>query len=198
MSKSIATLILAAGASKRMGNTIKQLLPWGKTTLLGHALEQAQKVTAHTYVVLGSNANEIRSSISEANLVYNPKWQSGIGSSIATGVKHILEHDKNFDGILVMLADQPMIDSVYLDLMKKKFDDGESIIIATAYENKVGVPAIFHRSILSELLELDKDSGAKQIIEKYIDDTERVFPNGKEIDIDTLEKYSQLLDKMMS
>ncbi|MEM7485075.1 MAG: nucleotidyltransferase family protein [Bacteroidota bacterium] len=197
MSKSIAVLLLAAGASSRMGDMIKQLLPWGKTTLLGHALEQAKQVTENTYVVLGANADEIRSSIPEANLIVNRNWQSGMGSSISAGVKYILENEKGFDGLLILLADQPLVDSPYLNLMKKKFRASQSKIVATAYENKLGVPAIFHRSILPELLELDKDFGAKQVINKYIDDTERVFPNGKEIDIDTPEKYSQLLDKMI-
>ena len=46
----IAVLILAAGASTRMG-TIKQLLPWAKTNLLGHAIEQAKNITDHVYAV---------------------------------------------------------------------------------------------------------------------------------------------------
>ena len=51
----LAVLILAAGASSRMGKP-KQLLPWKNTTLLGHAIAQAKKVSTAVFVVLGANA----------------------------------------------------------------------------------------------------------------------------------------------
>ena len=88
----IAVLILAAGASTRMG-TIKQLLPWAKTNLLGHAIEQAKNITEHVYVVLGANATVIKATLDkEIVTILNPDWQHGMGTSIVKGILEVNNH----------------------------------------------------------------------------------------------------------
>ncbi|MDP2058234.1 MAG: NTP transferase domain-containing protein, partial [Flavobacteriaceae bacterium] len=56
----IISVILAAGEAKRMGKT-KQLLPWGKQTLIEHAIHQhlLANVSA-VYVVLGADSENIK------------------------------------------------------------------------------------------------------------------------------------------
>ncbi|PKP39963.1 MAG: hypothetical protein CVT96_11180, partial [Bacteroidetes bacterium HGW-Bacteroidetes-13] len=84
----IISVILAAGEAKRMGKT-KQLLPWGKHTLIEHAIEQHLKSkVSEVYVVLGADAENIKNTIEKLpiQLLENPDWQLGLGSSIATVV----------------------------------------------------------------------------------------------------------------
>ncbi|WP_067037025.1 NTP transferase domain-containing protein [Allomuricauda sp. CP2A] len=192
---SITVLILAAGASTRMEGGPKQLLPWKDTTLLGHAIRQARQITESVFVVLGAHADEIKKIIpNNVKIIDNPNWEKGMGSSISVGVEDILGTNSNPSGLLIMLADQPLLDASYLDEVKTEFQNNECKIVATAYGDKLGVPAIFHPSLFLELSKLDKDFGAKHIIEKYKADTIIVFPEGKEIDIDTKNDYIQSTD----
>jgi molybdenum cofactor cytidylyltransferase len=118
--KNIAILILAAGASSRMGRT-KQLLPWQDTTLLGSAIRTARDSNAKSVaVVLGANAESIRGRVNvgrgvktDADFVENTAWETGLGSSIACGTEFLIEKKIVYDGILIMLADQPLIDTEY-------------------------------------------------------------------------------------
>ncbi len=194
---SIPILLLAAGESKRMEGKIKQLLPWKDVTLLENAVKQANNVADDVYVVLGSNMDTIKKSLSPPiNVIHNPNWKSGMGSSISVGVRYVLDKHKNLDGLLIMLADQPLIDSGYLKELQEAFREDSPFIVATAYENRLGVPAVFHHSILPELSDLNNNYGAKHIIQKYQRFTKTVFPKGKEVDVDTPKEYKQLIDNM--
>lgn len=190
---SIPILILAAGASTRMGEKTKQLLPWKDTTLLGHAIQQAKKVSETVFVVLGAKANDIQKSIQHPETVINPEWAKGMGSSISVGVKYLLEKRENVDAVLIMLGDQPFLDAPYLKKLIQEFEQGEHKIVATSYGKKWGVPAIFDGSLATELAALNQDFGARHIIEKYRAGAKAISPEGKEIDIDTLEVYNQLI-----
>lgn len=197
MSEGISILILAAGASTRMGDRVKQLLPWGTRTLLENAIDTAKQVTGSVFVVLGANREAIEKVISlDVKTIYNPNWQSGMGSSISIGVQGILKQAEDPKGVLIMLADQPLIDETYLNELKEEFKKSVFKIVATSYGNKLGVPAIFHQSIVPELMNLNEDYGAKHIIQKYRGHLKKIFPKGKELDIDTPDNYTQLIDKM--
>ena len=193
----IAVLVLAAGASSRMG-TPKQLLPWKHTTLLGQAIETAKKSLAHDiFVVLGSNYEKIYRTISETEttVVENRDWERGMGTSVALGVQFLDGTDKAYQGVLILLCDQPLISISYLNEMIRTLEQNRESIIATKYDQKAGVPAIFDRKYFEELKSLSKDKGAKEIIDQNIKDTLLLDPEGTEIDLDTKKEYEQLLDK---
>ncbi|WP_289042003.1 nucleotidyltransferase family protein [uncultured Zobellia sp.] len=187
----IAILILAAGASSRMGRP-KQLLPWENTSLLEHAIRTA-KASKGTEVmtVLGANARMIQSHLEEGErCVENPLWQSGLGSSIACGVRDLLQSGNTISGVLIMLADQPLINFKYVNSLIEASSNNQNRIIATAYKNRAGVPALFPRSYFDELLKLDKDFGAKQLLER--EEIITISAGDCVVDIDTAEDYEQL------
>lgn len=194
MQPQIAVLILAAGSSSRMG-VPKQLLPWKGTFLLNNAINNAiQLKHAKTYVVLGANYEQIKSAIKrdDIEVIYNKQWKNGLGSSIAFGVNHI-KNQNQFDCVLIILADQPLIDTNYLSKLVGSFQIKKNQIIASNYGNKkVGVPALFDKSYLDELSNLDVDKGAKQIIEKHIESVNILYAEHLIADIDTKEDYEQL------
>lgn len=191
----IAILILAAGASTRMGRP-KQLLPWGETTLLGNAIHQARFVSKEILVVLGANKDLIEKTLSsEVNVLFNPDWEQGMGTSIAMGIQKIIQN-QSFDAVLIMLSDQPLLDADYLIQLRTKFFSSTCKIAATSYENNHGVPAIFHRSLFQKLVKLNKDYGAKKLMRQYDQELIDLNPKGKEIDIDTFETYQQLVAKL--
>ena len=190
----IAILVMAAGTSSRMKG-IKQLLPWGESTLLENALKNANSSKAQRVLtVLGAYKKEILDSISlgKQDYIYNPNWKSGLGNSIACGTRHLLDSDKEYKGILVLLADQPLIDYRYLDTLIAQFLDSPNSIVATDYGNRVGVPAVFAATHFKELLQLGADFGAKEIIKAHGSEVLKISANGKELDIDTQEEYERV------
>lgn len=194
--QNIAVLILAAGASSRMGRT-KQLLPWEGTTLLGNAIRNARASDAGCVaVVLGANAASIQKQIPKNNLeiVENAEWQSGLGSSIACGVKFLLEKYPKKKAILTMLADQPLIDKEYLNTMIAAFNQNGKRIIATAYRNRAGVPALFPESYFEKLATLEDDFGAKNIINGPNEKVLILDPGRKNLDVDTKSDYENLIN----
>ncbi|QLE00770.1 nucleotidyltransferase family protein [Galbibacter sp. BG1] len=192
--KNIAIIILAAGASKRMKEP-KQLLPWGNTTLLQYIVSTANAVQdAHVYTVLGANRDLIEKSIKiEAEVLTNNNWEQGMGSSIAFGVDAIQE--KNYRGVLVMLADQPFVTSAYLNELVKNFSKGKENIIASRFHGNVGVPAIFSREYFEDLKKLNRDNGAKDIIKNHFQDVKTMQADDLVIDIDTIKTYRKIYNQ---
>lgn len=193
----IAILIPAAGASRRIG-TPKQLLKWGNSTLLGHAIETAEQLNpSEIIVVLGAYYDKIKGEIDHnpIKILKHENWENGLGSSIAFGVKHILTNANQFDAVLIYLPDQPLIVSKYLIEMANKFKFEDHKIIATSYGNeKFGVPAIFDKTYFEELEALKDDEGAKKLIEKYSESATSLDISPLIADIDTEEDYKILYD----
>ncbi len=196
--KNIALVILAAGASSRMQQP-KQLLAWGRSTLLGNAINMALDSHADdVYVVLGNKSGMIKEHCSTSNVhwLYNKNWKRGMGSSISCAINHILGSKKRYTGILITLCDQPLIDSEYLNEMIDTLINGDRGIVATAYNNRSGVPVLFHSKYIEKLSKLDNDLGAKKIIAANLQDVFAIDPKGKEKDLDTAEEYQTALKNM--
>ena len=190
----IAILILAAGESKRMG-TPKQLLKWKNTTLLGHTIQVSETLNLKTFVVLGANFEEIKNSISSRSIqiLNHENWKNGLGSSIAFGVDYIFKNELDIEAILIVLADQPLINSEYLNSMISVFEKGKNQIIASSYKDgKKGVPVLFDKIYFKELAQLSNDKGAKRLIEKYTDKVVLLNAESMVSDIDTIEDYNGL------
>lgn len=191
----IAVLIVAAGSSSRLGRP-KQLLPWLNSTIIGHAINTAFELQKErVYVVLGAHYNLIKPEIaaSGVQILKNENWQEGLGSSIATGVLRLNSDHKTVDGVLILLADQPLITATYLEEMCILFDKQHRHIVATRYgKNGIGVPALFGRSYFDQLCQLSDDKGAKALIEQNRDKVimPALLPNVT--DIDTQEDYNKL------
>lgn len=191
----IAIVILAAGESSRM-RRLKQLLPWGGTTLLGNAIQVAKDCKAdNIYAVLGAQANDIRVHMkeNEVDWILNKKWKQGMGTSIACAVNHLVHSKQLFDGILFTLCDQPFITATYLNKIIDTFNISNKGIIATAYESNNGVPVLFDKLYFEELGELNGITGARKIIKDRYDDVESISSKGIEKDLDTFEEYKQAL-----
>ena len=89
----ITGLLLAAGQSKRMG-ALKQLLPFGGQTVVGHVLRtlMRSRIGKEVVVVLGHRAEEIIDHISglPVRMAYNPDPEGDMLSSIRCGLAYIL------------------------------------------------------------------------------------------------------------
>lgn len=191
----IATIILAAGESKRM-NGIKQLLPWKDATLLGHAITQSlQSNTNEVFVVLGANKGKILKEVDtgRVKLIINDDWKLGMGTSIAAAIRFFRTNQLDFDGILIGLIDQPLLDVKHYNLLIDKYITSK-YIIASSYESRYGVPAVFDKIHFDELENLESDKGAKEIINRHKKELIVVDSEGKTIDLDDAKTYLKYYD----
>ena len=193
--KNIAVLVLAAGKSSRM-KSIKQLLKINDKTLLEITLETAKSVfPKNIFCVLGANAEKIEKETNTKDIqyIYNKNFESGLSSSIVTGINHFRRESLNFDGVLILLADQPGVDKKYLDKIIADFHKNNQKIIASSYLNKAGVPAIFPKKHFNNLLYLKGDKGAKDFLQRHIQETIIIEKKIGFKDIDTKEDYESYL-----
>jgi len=129
-------------------------------------------------------------------MVINHHWQRGIASSIVKGVQFLQHSNPSCDGVIITVCDQPYISSSLINDLYTLHQQTRKHIIASSYENIVGTPVFFYKSLFPELLTLTGDSGAKKIMIKYKENVATVdFPFGN-FDIDTFTDYELLIKKV--
>jgi molybdenum cofactor cytidylyltransferase len=185
-------IILAAGESSRLGQP-KQNLKFEGKTLLERAVEAGRGSACNKIiVVLGANSSEIVP-ISGTTTLNNKDYMQGMASSIKTGIREICS-DLMIDNVIIMLCDQPFVNSVLLNsLISRHIESGKSIV-ASAYNGVTGVPALFDRSVFAELLSLQGMEGAKTILKNHAGDVASIMFEKGGIDIDTPEDYERLIN----
>jgi molybdenum cofactor cytidylyltransferase len=191
--KNIGVIILAAGASSRLGHP-KQLLTFAGKSLLQQMIQVAEGAAAGSvFVVLGAHEDKIRSSIgnTSAHVIINEHWQEGMASSIRCGINALLQMNPQTDGALMMLCDQPLVTSALLNELIAVHMQTANAIVASSYGGIIGVPAFFSKRIFPALLKLTGDVGARAIIRQHQEDVAVVeFPDGS-MDIDTADDFQR-------
>jgi molybdenum cofactor cytidylyltransferase len=192
----IGLVILAAGASTRMG-AAKQLLAFRGRSLLRHVTEEALASGCRPIVVvLGAHAERLKQEISElpVRMVVNARWSEGMGTSIRAGIEALMADPAGSAVVAAVLAvcDQPFFSAgIIHELIAAHQRSGRALVTAT-YEGTRGVPALFSRSLFPELMALDGHEGARRVIQARSDETVAIsFPEGA-IDMDTPEDYARL------
>jgi molybdenum cofactor cytidylyltransferase len=187
-------LILAAGQSARLGIP-KQLLDYEGLSLIKRVAQTAlESGIGKVTVVLGANAEQIRTELDMPALclVENRGWEEGMASSVRAGVRAITAMDRDTDGLMILVCDQPYLGKTVLQQLIQLQRESGLPLAACVYDGKAGTPALFHKTVFPELLELTGDTGARKLINSYGDQVAQLtFEEGK-IDIDTKEDYEKL------
>ena len=195
LSCNVSVILLAAGSSSRLGQS-KQLLQVNGVPLLLHSANAALACGAkHVIVILGANEQPHKDLLLGLPVTSLPNhyWKSGIGSSIKSGLNHLIRKSPDTEAVILMVCDQPSITHEHLSNLIESYRKTRSPIIASSYADTVGVPALFARSFFTNLLMLRDDEGAKKIVEQFEGQVETVeFPEGL-FDIDTNEDYQNYL-----
>ncbi len=185
----IGIIVLAAGESRRFGSP-KQLVEIYGETMLNSVIHNAVSGNFHTTVVLGAHADKISKSIKEkkAAVFINESWESGMGSSISKGLAFAVNIKPNLEATIFLLCDQPLVTLATVEKLIMAQKASGSDIVASQYEDSLGVPALFTRRLFPELVVLNGNIGAKSVIDKYENSSvARVFAPENAFDIDTPE-----------
>jgi molybdenum cofactor cytidylyltransferase len=188
-----ATIILAAGASTRLGRAKQSLIYNGKS-LLQRAIDTAVDAQlGPVLVVLGANQEEIRHEVNNvALIVENSRSNEGMATSIAAGVTRTLQEFDAVDDIILMVCDQPFVSEKLLQHLVTTKNSTQQPIVACAYNDTVGVPVLFDKTFFPSLLSLQGEEGGKKILLNHPDAIATIpFPGGA-IDIDTAADYAAL------
>jgi xanthine dehydrogenase accessory factor len=159
----LGCVVLAAGASRRMGRP-KQLMRFDGRPMLLRALDAAQGSAATmSAVVLGANQRRIERLLAPTGveIIANPDWREGMSSSVRAAVAWA--RARACDGVLLAVADQPRLTSDHLDALIAA-SAGATRIAASAYAGVLGVPALFPREMFQRLEALSGDAGARALL----------------------------------
>jgi molybdenum cofactor cytidylyltransferase len=194
--KKIVVLLLAAGSSSRLGSS-KQLLNLNGETLIARTIKTSLASDANkTIVVLGADAKSHQKAVNQfpVDVIINVNWMAGIGNSIKTGLRYLMNTTDDAVAVIIIVCDQPMLSSELINTLIRKYQETGKTIIASHYGESDGVPALFEQSHFIDLLALPDERGAKTIIQTFSQHLERVeFPQGQ-FDIDTQEDYERFLN----
>lgn len=153
-SKRIAAIVLAAGGATRFGAP-KQIALFRGEPLVRRTARHAHEAGASPIVVVAgaysTAVSQALDGLSYATVVVNGNWQSGIASSLRTGIATVASVTSHpVDAVLLLTIDQPLVDAAMLSNLIDAFGTEQSVI-AAEYGSVIGVPALIGRQHLDDL-----------------------------------------------
>ena len=189
----IAAVVLAAGASTRMG-TAKQLLQIDGRPLVQHVLDNVQRSgVGEIILVLGHSAAAIQRELKleGAKVVLNENFLQGMGTSLKSGLARV---DSQVQAALIILADQPFVRPETLDQLIAAHERTRAQIVIPTYRGFRGNPVLLDRSVFPEVMGLSGDIGCRAIFGEHQDGIVKleVGDVGILLDIDQKKDYESL------
>jgi molybdenum cofactor cytidylyltransferase len=188
----IAGIILAAGASSRMGSP-KALLDYRGETFIQRLVRVLSPVCDPVIVVLGYHADALRPAISNATIVINQNPERGQLSSLQTGLAAL---PAAAEGFLFTPVDSPAVEIATVERLAAAFHhrDPATQLVIPRFEGKRGHPVFATRAIANELNALPPTAQARDIIHDRVADTLYIDVDDPGIltDIDDREAYRRL------
>ncbi len=189
-SPKIAAIILAAGRSTRMGDVNKLLADFDGRPMIAQTVAQVEASRLEQiFVVTGHQAEEIEQALSgsQVQFVDNRDFHQGMATSLVAGIGAV---GSDFDGAMILLGDMPLVSGKEIDALVATFSTAKDICVPV-FNGKQGNPVLWGREYFPALLELKGDSGAKQLLTRYVDSVVEVKTPSRAVlqDFDTAEAF---------
>ncbi len=161
-----AIVLLAAGAGRRFGD-VKQVQDIGGEPMCRRAARRLLAFGHPLVTVTGAHADAVAAALEGLSLeiAHNADWSQGLGSSIARGVRQVRASHAGVSGILVCLADQPLIEDGHYRRMLERHRQAPDRLLCTRHDAVTGPPVLFPADCLAELAHW-KGRGAHALLER--------------------------------
>jgi molybdenum cofactor cytidylyltransferase len=191
VSRRIAAVVLAAGASRRMGGENKLAKPIGGVALVARVVDAVASEVERVHVVTGADPEAVRAAVAERDVewVHNAEHARGMGTSIAAGVSAL---PPEIDAVLVCLGDMPRLDRSHVATLRDALEGApDDAICVPVHEGRRGHPVLFAAAHRAALERLEGDRGARALLEAHPASVVEVAisDDGILADIDTPEDY---------
>ena len=188
----IKKILLAAGESKRFGDKNKLSEIINGKPIINHILDTLCEIfdPSELIVIVGHEQNIIKNLIfnKDIKILENKDYRKGIGTSIALGMNNLNE---DIDGVMIIPADMPYINSKDLINLEKKFMELNCVkVVMPEHNYRIGNPVILPRNYFKTLKSLKDDFGARSLIRKK-DIVTLKTGFGTIFDIDTKEELAK-------
>ena len=187
----ISAILLAAGQSKRMGDENKLVKNFQGIPLIKHSVRNILASFIGELIIVLGHQKEIIEKLIDKNekikFVFNQDFESGIATSIKTGLNHLSEETEAF---FICLGDMPMVNKDIFNLLIKSKNNRE--IIVPTYKNKQGNPILFSKSMKKKIMTIEGNVGAKKILELNKDKILNIETNDQNVtrDFNTPDNFS--------
>lgn len=187
----VSAVLLAAGASSRFGENNKLLADVAGMPLIRHvALALTKARLKEIVVVVQSGSSDVREALDGLNVhcCESPQSTMGMAHSIRAGIS-ALGPDANC--AMIVLGDMPGLTTQLIEQLVSAFESAEfkKIIYPIDQAGKQGHPVIWPKAYFSELMRLNGDRGAKELLQSHADQTITIMTREHSAftDIDTPE-----------
>jgi CTP:molybdopterin cytidylyltransferase MocA len=189
----VGAVVLAAGASSRMGGPQKLLLEFDGRPMVRHVIEAASEGGCHQVVVVYAS-DDVKDAVDgAAEVVLNPDAQEGMSTSLRIGLRALRS---DMEAALVLLGDQPLVGSRSVAALLRAWRrEGSRPAVAMAAGDKPRwtPPVVLARELWAELDSLEGDSGARQLLDAHPELLDIVPAQGRPDDIDTPDDYAKIV-----
>jgi molybdenum cofactor cytidylyltransferase len=168
---SVAAIVLAAGASRRMGSP-KPLLDWGGRTLIAWELEQLMASCVDEIVIVtGAHADEVRRALGPSGArycVFNPRWPHGRATSLVVGVRALLAGGRTPpEAVVLQNVDQPTRSDI-IDRLVDELRRARVPVVQPQYQEQAGHPVVLSSELLGELGTVTEATlGLRGVLERH-------------------------------
>ncbi|MFA7248752.1 MAG: NTP transferase domain-containing protein [Dehalococcoidia bacterium] len=171
----IAAILLAAGASRRMGSP-KPLLPWGSCTLIEWEYAQLMASCVDDIVIVcGARMEEVRRVLgaAEQHIVFNARWPQGRATSLAEGARALMRPGGiPPEAVVIQNVDQPTRPSI-IDRLVEARREGDCDAVQPRYEDggggeHGGHPVVVAGRLIAELAAVtDATFGLRAVLQRH-------------------------------
>jgi molybdenum cofactor cytidylyltransferase len=189
----VAAIVLAAGRSSRMGATNKLTAEIKGRPLVRTVVEQVLASQASPVIVVtGHEREKVEAALAglSVQLVHNPRYAEGLGSSLKTGIVAV---PQEADAAIVCLGDMPRVDAALINQLIAGYDpERGALVVVPVIDGRRGNPVLWSRRFFPDLMTVEGDIGARNLIGNYTEAVTEVPVTGNAAftDVDTPESFS--------
>jgi molybdenum cofactor cytidylyltransferase len=188
----IAGVVLAAGASTRMGRN-KLLLSLGEESILRLCARRALTAGLDPVIaVLGHDAERTGQELSglPVRLVVNPDSERGINSSLRAG---IAAASSASEAAVVLLPDMPFVTAAMIGNLMLRYASSRAPLVVSDYGGVQAPPTLYDRRLFGELAESEGEGCGKRVAARHAGEAAVVgFPPEALADLDSPEDYDRV------